>query len=149
MFLITNPCRRHKSRRCTHPSRHGALLVVASSVSSSPFAIAVPAGHPWRKCMAEWQRSDEKRLQSGLVQPSESELNRKATQPIRPNFASANPNRLCREQGHDSIKQKSCHKKLATSSKIPSIGLGSFSHQVNARDDFGCEKNGDCNCENE
>ncbi|MED6109556.1 hypothetical protein PIB30_034866 [Stylosanthes scabra] len=60
-----------------------------------------------------------------------------------------NPNRLCREQGRDSIKQKSCHKKLATSSKIPSIGLGSFSQRVNARDDFGYEKNGGCNCESE
>ncbi|MED6218305.1 hypothetical protein PIB30_025537 [Stylosanthes scabra] len=63
--------------------------------------------------------------------------------------AEGNPNRLCREQGRDSIKQKSCHKKLATSSKILSIGLGSFSQRVNAMDDFGCEKNGGCNCENE
>ncbi|MED6111763.1 hypothetical protein PIB30_055264 [Stylosanthes scabra] len=38
----------------------------------------------------------------------------------------------------------SCHKMLATSSKIPSMGLGSFSQRVNARDDFGCEKNRGC-----
>ncbi|MED6110422.1 hypothetical protein PIB30_042728 [Stylosanthes scabra] len=34
---------------------------------------------------------------------------------------------------------------LATSSKIPSMGLGSFSQRVNARDDFDCEKNRGCN----
>ncbi|MED6108175.1 hypothetical protein PIB30_021123 [Stylosanthes scabra] len=41
-----------------------------------------------------------------------------------------NPNRLRREQGRNSIKQKSCHKKLATSLKLPSIGLGSSPNEL-------------------
>ncbi|MED6109849.1 hypothetical protein PIB30_037323 [Stylosanthes scabra] len=56
-----------------------------------------------------------------------------------------NPNRLCREQGRGSSKDE-LSQELATSSKIPSMGLGSFSQRVNARDDFGCEENRGCNC---
>ncbi|MED6186249.1 hypothetical protein PIB30_065013, partial [Stylosanthes scabra] len=55
------------------------------------------------------------------------------------NRAPGNPNRLCREQGWSSSKDE-LSQKLATSSKILSMGLGSFSQRVNAKVDFGCEK---------
>ncbi|MED6163804.1 hypothetical protein PIB30_083577 [Stylosanthes scabra] len=56
-----------------------------------------------------------------------------------------NPNRLCREQGRSSSKDE-LSQELATSSKIPSMGLGSFSQRVNPRVDFGYEKFKGCNC---
>ncbi|MED6182972.1 hypothetical protein PIB30_033686 [Stylosanthes scabra] len=56
-----------------------------------------------------------------------------------------NPNRLCCEQGRFSSKEE-LSQKLATSSKIPSMELGSFSQRVNAMVDFGCEKIKSCNC---
>ncbi|MED6169977.1 hypothetical protein PIB30_026158 [Stylosanthes scabra] len=63
----------------------------------------------------------------------------------KPKQFKGNPNRLYREQGRGSSKDK-LSQELATSSKIPSMGLGLFSQRVNSRDDLGCEKNRGCNC---
>ncbi|MED6121959.1 hypothetical protein PIB30_035099 [Stylosanthes scabra] len=51
MSLTANPRRRQKFRSCIHPSwrRRQVLLVMVSTASSSPSAVAVPAGHPWRE----------------------------------------------------------------------------------------------------
>ncbi|MED6111362.1 hypothetical protein PIB30_051665 [Stylosanthes scabra] len=54
-----------------------------------------------------------------------------ATRGIRIDYAASKDGALLK----DELSQE-----LTTSSKIPSMGLGSFSQRVNARDDFGCDK---------
>ncbi|MED6220775.1 hypothetical protein PIB30_048119 [Stylosanthes scabra] len=96
-----------------------------------------------RTCLTPRQRRHfDERSARGVA----TRLIRDSLYPLKTSFdiVVGNPNRLCREQGRDSSKDE-LSQELATSSKIPSMGLGSFSQRVNTKDDFGCEKNGGCN----